>query len=260
MKKRILSTVIALSLAACGGGGGTYESEPEPRRTATLDAATTEPPASTVTVGEIIQFGGYDWRVLDVKDGKALILTDKVMEDRAYNEKDKGVTWETCDLRAYLNGEFYNSFGKKDKAKIIKTKISNKDNQWFGTPGGNDTDDYIFLLSLEEVVKYFGDSGQLRNQLKNDGRYDWYTDEYFPWIDDQYNDDRIACHMGGTYYDNYYEEEYTMDEGEASGWWLRSPGFDSSNAAYVYSDGIVYVNGFFVYSPYGVRPALWIKL
>ncbi|MDR0197573.1 MAG: leucine-rich repeat domain-containing protein, partial [Oscillospiraceae bacterium] len=55
MKKRLFSAVLALavtagvtlSLAACGGGGGTYESEPETRRTATTDAApTTEPPAS----------------------------------------------------------------------------------------------------------------------------------------------------------------------------------------------------------------------
>ncbi|MDR0223211.1 MAG: DUF6273 domain-containing protein, partial [Oscillospiraceae bacterium] len=117
---------------------------------------------ATVKKGSTIKFGEYDWRVLDVKDGKALILTDTVIEKRAYS--DQSATWETCDLCAYLNGEFYNSFGKSDKARVVKTKVKNKDNPWYGTSGGKDTEDYIFLLSLEEVVKYFGDSGQLSDR------------------------------------------------------------------------------------------------
>ncbi|MDR0197277.1 MAG: DUF6273 domain-containing protein, partial [Oscillospiraceae bacterium] len=113
--------------------------------------------AASAKKGDIIKFGGYDWRVLDVKDGKALIITDKIIETRAYNEKFTDVTWEICDLRAYLNGEFYNSFGKSDKARVVKTKISNKDNRQFGAPGGKDTDDYIFLLSIDEAKEYFSD-------------------------------------------------------------------------------------------------------
>ena len=38
---------------------------------------------------------------------------------------------------------------------IIKTHIVNKDNEEYGTSGGNDTDDYIFLLSLDEVKLYY---------------------------------------------------------------------------------------------------------
>jgi hypothetical protein len=41
---------------------------------------------------ETINFGGYDWRVLDVQDGKALIITDKVIDNRTYNEEYKDVT------------------------------------------------------------------------------------------------------------------------------------------------------------------------
>jgi hypothetical protein len=32
-----------------------------------------------------IRFGAYDWRVLDVQDGKALLLTDKVIEKRSFH-------------------------------------------------------------------------------------------------------------------------------------------------------------------------------
>jgi hypothetical protein len=52
----------------------------------------------------------------------------------------------------------------------------------------NDTDDYIFLLSLEEVVKYFGDSGQLLNGNPN----------YEHGISDEYNGARIAYTLNGS--------------------------------------------------------------
>ncbi|MDR0197434.1 MAG: fibronectin type III domain-containing protein, partial [Oscillospiraceae bacterium] len=191
---------------------------------------------ATVKKGSTIKFGDYDWRVLDVdvKNGRALIITDISIEYRAYNEENTDVTWETCDLRAYLNGEFYNSFGAADKARIAKTKVKNKDNQWFGTPGGKDTEDYVFLLSIEEVVKYFGDSGQLKNGNPNTGYH----------IDDKYNEARVAYSLYG----------------RVSDWWLRSPGEDSSHAAAVGVSGLALVSGFYVYYNVSVRPAMWITL
>jgi hypothetical protein len=200
---------------------------------------------ATVKKGSTIKFGKYDWKVLDVQDGKALIITDEVIDERAYNVWLTAITWELCDLRAYLNGEFYNSFGKTDKARIVKTKVKNKDNQWYDAPGGNDTNDYIFLLSLEEVVKYFGDSGQLKNKPDI---HDANGTVVGRVIDDRYNDDRAA----------YYE-------GKIDAWWLRSPGSSSRSAVYVGPDGIVdgiiAVDGIDVYiSNLGVRPAMWITL
>ncbi|MDR0197847.1 MAG: DUF6273 domain-containing protein [Oscillospiraceae bacterium] len=219
----ILALSVALSLAACGGGANA--------------------PALTAEVGDVIQFGGYDWRVLEKRDGKALIVTEEITESRAYHGEWGDITWETCDLRAELNGGFYNSFGKKDRARIAKTVIVNEDNQWNGALGGEDTDDYVFLLSLEEVVRYFGDSGQLQEQPENDGSYGWWDEEYAVWIDDQYNDDRKA----------YYE-------GSASWWWLRSPGRYGHNAARVSTNGYIDVYGDSFLSPLGVRPALWLNL
>jgi hypothetical protein len=43
-------------------------------------------------------------------------------------------------------------------------------------------------------------------------------------------------------------------------WWLRSPGGDSKNAAYVNSDGTIGIYGGSVSLTGGVRPALWINL
>ncbi|MDR0196869.1 MAG: fibronectin type III domain-containing protein [Oscillospiraceae bacterium] len=196
--------------------------------------------ATSAKKGDIIEFGDYYWKVLDVKDGKALIITNKIITYGWYNGTITEVTWENCDLRAYLNGSFYNSFDKSDKARIAKTKVINKNNPWYGTPGGKATDDYIFLLSLEEVVKYFGDSGKLSNRPGDAA-----------WISDQYSGERIAYTPGGS----------------AVGWWLRSPGLYGIAAASVANNGDVLVFGGRVdaegdydifYS--GVRPAMWIKL
>ena len=120
-------------------------------------------------IGSIISFGGYKWRVLDMKDNKALVITEYIIEQRPYHDAYKDITWADCSLRKYLNGEFYDKFNSTDKSRIIKIKNKNLDNQWYGSKGGIDTQDSIFLLSLEEAAcKYFGDSSSnLYNKGKN---------------------------------------------------------------------------------------------
>jgi hypothetical protein len=270
-----LALVKMLALTACGGGttvtlsgnspsGDTASPLPSTGTnspTPPSDSTPPSPPAQSgsVAVGDVIQFGGYDWRVLDVRDGKALIITDKVIGVRAYNVEYKPITWADCTLRAWLNGGFYDSFNAADKARIAETRNANKDNEWYypmlaagNMPealqddwdvkylpkGGADTTDKVFLLSLEEVVRYFGDSGQLANPPEGVATWDIWR------IDDQYNDARIA-----------YESD-----GNASWWWLRSPGDNSCDAAAVYGDGWVGVTGLDVDFNDGVRPALWLNL
>ena len=187
--------------------------------------------------GDIITFGDYNWRVLDVKDGRALIITEDIVELRWYHKKFVEITWADCDLRKYLNNEFYNKFSQDEKAKISTVTSRNPDNPWFKTKGGNDTTDGIFLLSLEEVCEYFDDSGA---KLRDKGNQTWY-------IDDENNGKRQAKH------------------GNDFHWWrLRSPGYYGRTAASVSYYGYVYVRGNGVHGRPrdggGVRPALWLKL
>jgi len=86
-----------------------------------------------------VKFGGIDWRVLAVENNKALLITKEILEKRPYNAEYEDVTWETCSLRQYLNGEFYNSLGAA-KSAIAEVQNSNPDNPWYGTAGGNTTD------------------------------------------------------------------------------------------------------------------------
>jgi len=117
---------------------------------------------ASVRVGDTIQLGGHDWRVLEIRDGRALILSEEILERRPYHTHLVEITWEHCSLRTYLNRQFYdNTFTTDEKNRIVDVRNSNPANPWYGTRGGENTIDRVFLLSLEEVVRYLGDSGQL---------------------------------------------------------------------------------------------------
>lgn len=201
--------------------------------------------------GDNIKFGQYEWMVLDVKNSAALIITREIVELRAYHNKAGDVTWADCELRSYLNGEFYDNFSKEDKANILLTSVVNESNPWFDTIGGNDTEDRIFLLSIDEAVcKYFGDSSENLRIPKGKYKY-WFTRK------DANNEKRAAEYLGYLWW-----------------WWLRSPGRKQVKTAYVHGDGNIGIQGNSalncnlsgVYHPEnndvrgGVRPALWMKL
>ena len=194
------------------------------------------------SVGSIIKFADIDWRVLTVENNKALLISEKILEKRPYNVDGKDITWENCTLRKYLNNEFYNSLDAA-KSTISETRNDNPNNPWYGTAGGNTTTDKVFLLSLDELVKYFGESGDLRNKRCKDNKGN--NDSTGGYLYDQYNSARVA---------NYRNEG-------ASFWWLRSPGEDSFTAACVGPVGDFRVSGvYFSADSGGIRPALWLNL
>lgn len=185
--------------------------------------------------GEVICFGQYDWRALEVRGSKVLILSDRIIENKPYSETWADVTWETCSLRQYLNGAFLDNFSSQEQAHIASTRVTTNNNPWYGTAGGNTTTDKVFLLSVEEVVEYFGDSGQIIHRPKKNAY----------WIDDKYNETRIALN----------------DSNGASWWWLRSPGLFGFNVVSVSPDGWLSIDGHNVdnYGS-GVRPCLWLNI
>ncbi len=127
-----------------------------------------------LNIGSIVLFGGYHWRILDIQGNAALIITEYMIEQQPYNNYAGDVTWADCSLRKYLNGEFYNKFTAVEQSRITPVLNKNHDNQWYGSIGGEDTRDYIFLLNTEEVVcKYFGDSSKNLENRSAKQRY-WF--------------------------------------------------------------------------------------
>src|SRR3569832_919907 len=94
--------------------------------------------------GDLIIFGKYNWQVLGLKEDRALIITEDIIELRWYHKEFVDITWANCTLRKYLNADLYNTFSQDDKKRIITVTNKNHDNPWFSTPGGDDTIDDIF--------------------------------------------------------------------------------------------------------------------
>jgi len=184
-----------------------------------------------------VNFGGYNWLVLEIRDESMLLLSENAVELGKYHDVFEDTTWADSAVRKYLNNSFYNSFNPDEQARILETKVFNHNNPWFGTSGGESTVDKIFLLSIEEALRYFGDSGQLRNPAK----------KFF--IDDNLNGARKAMYIGD----------------KPTRWFLRTPGSSPDFVSVVTIEGKISVTGDFVNRSstdlfdVGIRPAMRVK-
>lgn len=200
-----------------------------------------------LAVGDKFTFGTYEqdnvtsngaedieWLVLAKENNKILVISDKVLDFQPYNEKPyyetrKAITWEQCSLRKWLNGSFLNeAFSEEERALIQSTTVSVDKIPNYYTDPGNATTDKVFLLSYNEVEKYFSDHHARKCTFTA------YAKAH-----------GAAAGKGG------------VDE-----WWLRSltgPDYaafaDASSGALIY-----YSNGYVTSNGGGIRPALWIDL
>ena len=194
-----------------------------------------------VKVGDIITFGNYwqgkdksagkqpvEWQVLDVKDGKALVISKYGLINHEYNEEWTGDTWETCALRKWMNDTFIKDiFSAEEMKAVMLSDVSADKNPDYSTNQGNETKDKLFLLSIKEVEQYF------------------------------VSDEERLCKL----------TEYAVNNGAYENnhgygrWWLRSAGEDCYNATYVFDDGSVLFYGSDVDDDdSSVRPAFWLNL
>lgn len=130
-------------------------------------------------VGDSIELGDYEWTVLAIEDGKALVLADSVVDIKPYNDEFGSVTWEECSLRKWLNGEFYSSFNKEIKDRIQQTELTNPDNATYSTKGGANTTDFVFIFSNTDVGEYLGNGNAKTSDMwwwmRTPGQYDSYA-------------------------------------------------------------------------------------
>lgn len=122
---------------------------------------------------KVITFGRYpqnsadleeniEWLVLKEDENTMLLISEFVIDSIScenigqYLSEEKNFLWETCEIRKWLNTSFYNNaFNDIEKERIIENEIENKPNPEYGTGGGENTIDKVFLLSIEEAEKYF---------------------------------------------------------------------------------------------------------
>ena len=216
------------------------------------EALTTEV-KNRLEVGGEYEFGTYEqdndtgngrepirWTVLDIQDGRALLLSKYGLDAVPYNRDDADTDWAECTLRAWLNGEFIQAaFTAEEQARILTTVVSNDAGQGcWNLDGGPATQDRVFLLSYWEANKYL---------QVTEG-----------------NKDNIASRVAVTDYavgrGAFRSGNMQTAEGKPAGlWWLRSPGDSHNMAAFVSAVGAVGRNSVSL-SNGTVRPALWVSL
>jgi len=196
----------------------------------------------TAKTGDYVTFGSYEqdnntsngkeeieWLVLAKEGDKALLISRYALDCQQY-DTPRNSTWDTCSLCKWLNGTFTsNAFSLVEQGVIQNTTVTaDKNPKYSTTDPGNATDNKVFLLSINEVERYFS------------------------------SDSERACKP----------TEYAVANGADAKcysctcrWWLRSPGSTQDSAAYVHSSGDVIESGNDVdIGTSAVRPALWISL
>lgn len=91
------------------------------------------------------------WRVLQNNGDTLFVLADRGLDCKKYHQELTNDTWETCSLRQWLNDDFYNTaFSSGEQSAIIEQTVANEANAEYETAGGTATQDYVYLLSVEE--------------------------------------------------------------------------------------------------------------
>ncbi len=163
-------------------------------------------------VGDIVLFGTYEqdnnvsdgkenieWLVLAKENDRVLVISDKAIDCQQYNMATYAdVTWESCSLRKWLNVTFLNNaFSTKEQTHILKTNVSAEKNPKYSTDPGESTTDKAFLLSINEINKYFSSN---------------------------YNARRCILTAYAKANGAYTSSGYMKDGTSTCCWWLRSPG------------------------------------
>ena len=196
--------------------------------------------------GDFISFGHYpqtsegndmtpiEWIVLAREDNTLTLLSRYVLDAKPYNNEFAKVTWETCTLREWLNGEFYSTaFSDQEKPLIQESHLENKNNPKNNTPGGAETDDLVFCLSLDELNQHISlRSDKRTNSMGHSAACIAHPTDY-----------ARAQGVNITTLSSSHVASHHIPENmvgtDTCWWWLRSPGYYAENKAIVNAAGAV---------------------
>lgn len=209
-------------------------------------------PSSSIKEPPIVTLGNYpqsssepeplEWYVLDTDtvNNRSLLISKHIIDGHVYHDVESDnvydPTWETCSLRAWLNNEFLNTaFTESERSRINLTRVVTPDTSDHYFEEDTVTNDYVFLLSVEEVASYFPNKRVIISDIT----------------------------------------QYAQNNNVSSNkWWLRSPNSVSTKQRY-YDGGWHYVHVLYPYCVVydsvsnetwsntveftdGIRPVIWV--
>ena len=193
-----------------------------------------------IKVGDEVKFGAceqdnnpsngkeeIEWEVLDKKDNQILIISKKVLDAQEYWDSFEDTDWGKSEVRKWLNESFMqNAFSQYHQSLIMDTSVTADKNPYYQTNTGAASTDKIYLLSMEEVQKYFPDTESRICQPT------------------------VYAKVKGVFMKNLN-----------TWWWLRTVGKDKKHMTAIYTDGEIRNEGYRVYvKDGGVRPVIWLDL
>ena len=191
-------------------------------------------------VGSAVVFGTYEqdgraenggegilWRVLARDGDNYLLLSEHGLRTSAYQWPGTNISWAECQVRAWLNDAFLNAaFTAGERERILVTPVRADPNPVYAANPGPDTEDRVFLLSMDEVERYFPTAAERQCSATASARG---------------------------------EAAFVSRENGRTWWWLRTPGNVTNFAALVMDSGEIYESGFYVSYEYAtLRPAMWV--
>ncbi len=125
------------------------------------------PDIASLRVGDTVELGRFPqdltfelqpivWRVIAEEDGRKLLLAEKGLISLHHEDVGrKNQDWSKCGMRRLLQQDFLNAaFDKEEQSRIETVTLSNKGSKENKIADGADTQDTVFLLSLDELTKY----------------------------------------------------------------------------------------------------------
>lgn len=108
-------------------------------------------------VGSDLKFGKYKWKVLERKDGAVRLIAADIGKDHIFyrmpfSDTQKEVTWKDSSLRSWLNSQVLEDiFTDRERTRLLLQTSDASANAEYGTAYPDPAEDYLTLLSVEEI-------------------------------------------------------------------------------------------------------------
>ena len=196
-------------------------------------------------IGDKVNFGTYsfesymkkqaiEWRILDIKDEKALLWSEFCLDIKPYCGYTSCSDWRKSSLREWLRDSFVSEYyafpNSREANAICTTDVEESKNTKSGRISGRITRQKAFILSKEEIEQYALTKEVLSAKAT-------------PYADREFNNHPYKKGIGNRITGICY--------------WLRTPGSSADTQLVVGEDGqINEVN--LDFCELGVRPAIWV--